>query len=93
MKRIDNNQQLKKRQATIQAWLDENGLTRRSLARWLGFDASLLTHIIKGSRNCTQRMRFDLETLGFPTEVLPEPKPRLKRGPQKGARRNALRHK
>ena len=85
MKRIDNNQQLKKRQAIVQAWLDENGLTRRSLAKWLGFDASLLTHIIKGTRNCTQKKRAELETLGFPTEILPEPKPRVRRGHEKGA--------
>lgn len=84
MKELDNIQKLRKRQAVIQEWLDENRLTRRTLARWLGFDASLLTHIIKGTRNCTQRMRAELETIGFPTEILPENKTRAPRGAKTG---------
>lgn len=66
------------RQAVLQSWLDENTLTRRSLSRWIGIDPSYLTHILAGKRNCTRKIRADLESLGFPMELVPDPKYRRK---------------
>ena len=71
-------------QQVIQEWLDANGLTRRTLGKWLGFDPSLLTHIINRKRNATARVRAGLESVGFPLDALPEPIPRRKRGRKKG---------
>lgn len=60
------------RQETLQQWLDTNGLTRRSLSRWIGIDPSLLTLMLQGKRNCTPRNRASLESVGFPMEMLPQ---------------------
>lgn len=65
---IDNNGD---RQAVVQSWLDEKGLTRRSLSKWIGIDPSLMTYILSGKRNCTARVRSALESVGFPLETIP----------------------
>lgn len=70
------------RQAVLQSWLDENSLTRRSLSRWIGIDPSYLTHILAGKRNCTRRIRADLESVGFPLHLIPAPRYRRKANTQ-----------
>jgi predicted transcriptional regulator len=59
------------RQKKLQAWLDEQGLTRRALARWINIDPSLLTHVMAGKRNCTEPVYRNLESVGFPLEIIP----------------------
>ncbi len=67
------NREFPDRQAVLQSWLDENRLTRRSLSRWIGIDPSYLTHILAGKRNCTRTIRVNLESVGFPMELVPKP--------------------
>lgn len=76
------------RQVRINVWLAERGMTRSSLAKAIGVDRSLITLIINGGRNCTEPVRAKLEALGFPLDVLPEPKSRSKSDRSKGAKRD-----
>lgn len=59
----------------MQQWLDTHGLTRRALSKWIGVDPSLLTYVVQGKRNCTPAMRRNLESVGFPLEILPDATP------------------
>ena len=70
------------RQVELRAWIILNGYTMGQLARILGVHPSMMTRIVSGDRAPAKRIR-QLEELGVPKELLPEPSRPPGRPPKK----------
>lgn len=79
-KKLDSNKP--GRQVALRAWIILNGYSMGQLARILGVHPSMMTRIVSGDRAPVKRIR-QLEELGVPKELLPEPSRPPGRPPKK----------